>query len=133
MTSAETFLYDPLVDWSAAPKDPAEGGAGGEVAEVVAPVVKVAEIENPAAKDALLTIQGRLSGTLLGVLSQPSLPLSCEGHAQRLIIEATDKEKLGSMYVSMRNSCFQDHRQSFTSDTRDRAGLVASVALAIVL
>ena len=82
MTSAETFLYDPLVDWSS--------GSGGE---------KVAETENPAAKDALLTIQGRLSGTLLGVLSQPSLPLSCEGHAQRLIIEATDKENLGSMYV----------------------------------
>ena len=91
MTSAETFLYDPLVDWSAAPGGSKSGG-GGQGGSV-------AEIENPAAKDALLTIQGRLSGTLLGVLSQPSLPLSCEGHAQRLISEATDKEKLGSMYI----------------------------------
>eukprot|EP00955_Chlamydomonas_euryale_P099210 365203-Chlamydomonas_euryale.AAC.2 len=57
------------------------------------------QVENPAAKDALATIQGRLSGTLLGVLSQPSMPLSVQGQAQRLIGEAADKEKLGSMYI----------------------------------
>ena len=51
-----------------------------------------------AARDALATIDGRLSGTLVGVLSQPSLPLSCEGQAQRLIGEATDKENLAAMY-----------------------------------
>ncbi len=51
------------------------------------------------AKDALATIDGRLMGTLLGVRSQPSLPLSVEGHVARLVEEAMDKENLGSMYV----------------------------------
>ena len=42
---------------------------------------------------------GRLKGTLLGVASVPSLPLSCEGQAHRLIAEATDRENLGRMYI----------------------------------
>ncbi len=42
---------------------------------------------------------GRLTGTLLGVKSIPCLPLSPEGQAHRLIVEATDKENLGSMYI----------------------------------
>ncbi|GFH32778.1 uncharacterized protein HaLaN_32058, partial [Haematococcus lacustris] len=52
-----------------------------------------------AAKDALATIDGRLAGTLLGVRSLPSLPLSVEGHAARLMAEAMDKDNLGSMYI----------------------------------
>jgi phosphatidylinositol kinase/protein kinase (PI-3 family) len=51
------------------------------------------------AKDALHVMDGRLSGTLLGVLSTPSLPLSVEGQAARLIDEATDHENLGRMYI----------------------------------
>lgn len=51
------------------------------------------------AKDALAVMDGRLSGSLLGVLSQPSVPLSCEGHAHRLITDATDRENLGRMYI----------------------------------
>ena len=51
------------------------------------------------AKDALAVMEGRLSGTLLGVLSTPSLPLSVEGHVARLIEEATDHENLGKMYI----------------------------------
>lgn len=35
----------------------------------------------------------------MGVRSIPSLPLSCEGQAHRLISEAADKENLGSMYI----------------------------------
>lgn len=42
---------------------------------------------------------GRLTGTLLGVKSIPSLPLSAEGQAHRLIREATDKDNLGAMYI----------------------------------
>jgi len=42
---------------------------------------------------------GRLTGTLLGVSSMPSLPLSTEGQAHRLIEEATDKNNLGQMYI----------------------------------
>ena len=44
-------------------------------------------------------LTGRLTGTLLGILSIPSLPLSVEGQVHRLIEEATDKENLGKMYV----------------------------------
>jgi hypothetical protein len=51
------------------------------------------------AKDALVVMEGRLSGTLLGVASTPSLPLSCEGQAARLISEASDHENLGRMYI----------------------------------
>ena len=42
---------------------------------------------------------GRLHGTLLGVSSQPCMPLSVEGHAHRLIEEASSKENLGMMYI----------------------------------
>ncbi len=56
-------------------------------------------LSHAQAKDALATVEGRLSGTLLGVLSQPSLPLSAEGQAARLITEAVDKENLGRMYI----------------------------------
>lgn len=42
---------------------------------------------------------GRLTGTLIGVRSIPSLPLSAEGQAHRLLAEATDKENLGCMYI----------------------------------
>ena len=55
--------------------------------------------DNPHARDALATIEGRIRGTLLGVSSQPCMPLSAEGQAHRLIEEATDKENLGMMYI----------------------------------
>ena len=42
---------------------------------------------------------GRLTGTLLGVSSSPSLPLSAAGQAHRLIEEAIDRENLGQMYI----------------------------------
>ncbi len=51
------------------------------------------------AKDALSTLDGRLSGTLLGVSSTPCLQLSCEGQAARLIADAMDKESLARMYI----------------------------------
>ncbi|GAB4817356.1 hypothetical protein N2152v2_004402 [Parachlorella kessleri] len=80
MSVMDTFVHDPLVEWSRG-----------------APQRADAEAENPMAKDALATIEGRLMGTLLGVSSQPCLPLSVEGHAHRLIAEATDKENLGQI------------------------------------
>ena len=83
----DTFVHDPLVDWM--PRLPTAGRAGS----------KEAEQENPHAKDAMATMAGRLSGTLLGVLSRPCMPLSVEGHAHRLITEATGQENLGKMYI----------------------------------
>ncbi|KAL6746420.1 kinase-like domain-containing protein [Haematococcus lacustris] len=96
MTCAETFLYDPLVDWS---KGSGSRAAAAAAAASSASGEPVAEQENPMAKDALATIDGRLAGTLLGVRSLPSLPLSVEGHAARLMAEAMDKDNLGSMYI----------------------------------
>ncbi|KIZ00100.1 hypothetical protein MNEG_7860 [Monoraphidium neglectum] len=82
MTCAETFLADPLVEWTKQHR-----GAGQE-------------LDNPMAKDALATIEGRLSGTLLGVASIPtSQALSVEGQVARLISEAVDHENLGRMYI----------------------------------
>jgi serine/threonine-protein kinase ATR len=52
------------------------------------------------AKDALATIDGRLSGSLIGVVSLPAAPpLSVEGQVARLIAEAVDHENLGRMYI----------------------------------
>lgn len=51
------------------------------------------------ARDALTVMEGRLSGTIIGVRCSPSLPLSCEGQAARLLAEAADKENLARMYV----------------------------------
>lgn len=45
------------------------------------------------------TISGRVSGTLVGLLSAPGLPLSVEGQVARLIDEAADKDNLGRMYI----------------------------------
>jgi len=86
---AETFVHDPLVDWSW------KGGRGRGGAREA----EVGGIDNPAALDALKQIEGRIAGTLVGVSSAPSTALSVEGHAQRLIMEACSKRNLGSMYI----------------------------------
>lgn len=100
MTCAETFLHDPLVEWTKPARGAAAAAAGAAAGGGAAAAAEDAgEAENPMAKDALATIEGRLSGTLLGVAAAPSLPLSCEGQAARLIQEAVDKENLGSMYI----------------------------------
>mmetsp|Transcript_31909 Transcript_31909/g.75815 ORF Transcript_31909/g.75815 Transcript_31909/m.75815 type:complete len:304 (+) Transcript_31909:1273-2184(+) len=79
----ETFVHDPLVEWDKSSSSKSSG----------------TELENPQARDALRITEGRLNGTLIGVSSQPSLPLSPEGHAHRLIEEAVDRENLGRMYI----------------------------------
>ena len=85
LSIAETFVHDPLVDWSwKGSRSNAESGVFGST---------------QAALDALSQIQGRIAGTLIGVSSAPSLTLSVEGHVHRLIQEATDHENLGHMYI----------------------------------
>jgi len=83
----ETFVHDPLVEWDrpAMRSGPSSRATG--------------DSENLQARDALRITDGRLSGTLIGVSSRPSLPLSPEGHAHRLIEEAIDRENLGRMYI----------------------------------
>lgn len=125
LSVAETFVYDPFVDWSGnalkrvqSKNNPGgggqstgksshhqqqqggennPGGGGGNASHHHN--VDVQNVDNPMARDALRTMEGRLTGTLIGVDSTPSLPLSCEGQAHRLIVEATDRRKLGSMYI----------------------------------
>jgi serine/threonine-protein kinase ATR len=88
----DAFLHDPLVEWTQRKGKGAAGGAG--------PAPGAGEGgDNPAARDALATIEGRLRGTLLGVRSRPCMPLSVEGHAHRLILEAANKENLAILYL----------------------------------
>jgi len=99
----ETFVHDPLVEWSrgaaaaaalsiggrnaaAAAGGGGGGGAGGEA-------------DNPQTQDAMATMRGRLTGTLLGVRSAPCLPLAVPGQVARLIDEATDRGNLADMYI----------------------------------
>lgn len=101
----ETFVHDPLMEWHGHEAKPE------------------AETFNPMAQDALTTMQGanqtdrqslcvlhfqskqmhnvpgRLTGTLLGVLSRPSMPLSVEGQVQQLVAEASSKDNLAQMYI----------------------------------
>ena len=81
MTVLETFIHDPLVEWTKAHKS-----SGGEV-------------RNPQAQRAIANITARLQGVVVGVNAAPSLPLSVEGQARRLIAEAVSHKNLGKMYI----------------------------------
>lgn len=105
LTIMESFVHDPLVEWVNKEQRRAIKNAhqnannmgmnkGVETAAGNGP-----EVSNPQAKDALLTIDGRLRGTLLGVSSRPCMPLSVQGHVDRLIQEAGSKENLSKMYI----------------------------------
>jgi serine/threonine-protein kinase ATR len=87
----DTFVHDPLVEWVT------EGGGKGKGAAGAGAGAEGGD--NPKARDALATIEGRLRGTLLGVSSRPCMPLSVEGHTHRLILEASDKSNLARMYI----------------------------------
>jgi serine/threonine-protein kinase ATR len=112
MACLETFLADPLVEWSkhsrrntasAAAALAAALGNGSSSASAAHNAAAVAAAEEMLIRmqgqDALRTAAGRVAGTLLGVLCVPSPPTSVEGHAARLIEEATDLERLGSMFI----------------------------------
>lgn len=81
MTVLETFIHDPLVEWTKTQKS-----SGGEV-------------QNPHAQRAITNIKARLQGVVVGVKATPSLPLSVEGQARRLIAEAVSLSNLGKMYI----------------------------------
>ncbi|UPR01432.1 phosphatidylinositol kinase [Chloropicon primus] len=79
----ETFVHDPLVEWTH------HGTQAGAQASTT----------NTYARQAMANIASRLSGVVVGVNANPSLPLSAEGQTDRLIAEATSKENLGMMYI----------------------------------
>ncbi|MCO5595170.1 hypothetical protein L7F22_049209 [Adiantum nelumboides] len=81
MSVLETFIHDPLVEWTKSHKSSG------------------IEVKNPHAQRALVNIKARLQGVVVGVGAAPSLPLSVEGQAHQLIAEAVSHENLGRMYI----------------------------------
>ncbi|CAN6463926.1 unnamed protein product [Victoria cruziana] len=81
MSVLETFIHDPLVEWTKSHKSSG------------------VEVDNPHAQKAISNIEGRLQGVVVGVAAAPSLPLAVEGQAQRLIAEAVSHKNLGEMYI----------------------------------
>jgi serine/threonine-protein kinase ATR len=95
MSVLETFVHDPLVEWSKAVKSGA-GTRGGDAAKAAG---RDETAEQERGKEALEKIRSRLEGVVVGVGSAPSLPLSPQGQARRLIEEATSRKSLGAMYI----------------------------------
>lgn len=81
MSVLETFIHDPLVEWTKSHKSSGT------------------EVENPHAQRAISNIEARLQGVVVGVGAAPSLPLAVEGQARRLIAEAVSHKNLGKMYI----------------------------------
>ncbi|WCJ39936.1 Serine/threonine-protein kinase ATR [Euphorbia peplus] len=81
MSVLETFIHDPLVEWTKSHKSSG------------------IEVQNPHAQRAINNIEARLQGIVVGVGAAPSLPLAVEGQARRLIAEAVSHKNLGKMYI----------------------------------
>ncbi|OWM80452.1 serine/threonine-protein kinase ATR isoform X2 [Punica granatum] len=81
MSVLETFIHDPLVEWTKSHKSSG------------------VEVQNPHAQRAISNIEARLQGVVVGVGAAPSLPLAVEGQARRLIAEAVSLKNLGKMYI----------------------------------
>ncbi|GMH13512.1 hypothetical protein Nepgr_015353 [Nepenthes gracilis] len=79
MSVLETFIHDPLVEWTKSHKSSG------------------VEVQNPHAQRAISNIEARLQGVVVGVAAAPSLPLAVEGQARRLIAEAVSHKNLGKM------------------------------------
>ena len=73
MSVLETFVHDPLVEWTRVSRnDAARGHRSGTSSSA-------------RGKDALEKIRSRLEGVVVGVGAAPSLPLSPQGQARRLV------------------------------------------------
>ncbi|XP_021753008.1 serine/threonine-protein kinase ATR-like isoform X1 [Chenopodium quinoa] len=81
MSVLETFIHDPLVEWTKSHKSSG------------------VEVQNPHAQRAISNIEARLQGIVVGVAAAPSLPLAVEGQARRLTAEAVSHKNLGRMYI----------------------------------
>ncbi|KAH9611817.1 hypothetical protein KSS87_006760 [Heliosperma pusillum] len=81
MSVLETFIHDPLVEWTKSHKSSG------------------VEVQNPHAQRAISNIEARLQGVVVGVAAAPSLPLAVEGQARRLIAEAVSHTNLGKIFL----------------------------------
>ncbi|KAA8546139.1 hypothetical protein F0562_020967 [Nyssa sinensis] len=79
MSVLETFIHDPLVEWTKSHKSSG------------------VEVQNPHAQRAISNIEARLRGVVVRVGAPPSLPLAVEGQARCLIAEAVSHKNLGKM------------------------------------
>ncbi|KAJ6937213.1 hypothetical protein NC652_011767 [Populus alba x Populus x berolinensis] len=84
MSVLETFIHDPLVEWTKSHKSSG------------------VEVQNPHAQRAINNIEARLQGVVVGVGAAPSLPLAVEGQARRLIAEAVSHKNLGKICFILR-------------------------------
>ncbi|GER42368.1 serine/threonine-protein kinase ATR [Striga asiatica] len=83
MSVLETFIHDPLVEWT---KHHKSSGV---------------EVQNPHAQRAISNMEARLQGVVVGVGAAPSLPLAVEGQALRLIAEAVSLKNLGKIIADI--------------------------------
>lgn len=83
MSIVKPFVYDPLVSWSKNAKSDQ-----GE-----------AEVTNGQAVEHIRNIELRLQGSYKSRGKTYSVPLSCEGQANNLILEATSIDNLSQMYM----------------------------------
>ena len=98
MSVLDTFVHDPLLEWTRAAAKQQQQQGGGGAAHVA--VALAAGGEDLAKSLELLTrIRSRLEGVVVGVGAAPSLPLSTAGQARRLIEEAVNLDNLGRMYI----------------------------------
>lgn len=77
LTNLETFLHDPLVEWSKSKKL----------------VNQTSDITNEQASKILKIVERKLSGYI------ELESFSCEGQVEKLIQHATDKKNLSEMYI----------------------------------
>jgi serine/threonine-protein kinase ATR len=75
MSVLETFVHDPLVEWTRGKSSSNQSNTN--------------VVSQRKAKEALENIGARLEGVVVGVGAAPSLPLSTSGQVRRLIEEAT--------------------------------------------
>ena len=85
MSVLETFVHDPLVEWTRGKSSSNQSNTN--------------VVSQRKAKEALENIGARLEGVVVGVGAAPSLPLSTSGQVRRLIEEATSLVNLASMYI----------------------------------
>ncbi|KAE8721412.1 Serine/threonine-protein kinase ATR [Hibiscus syriacus] len=102
MSVLETFILDPLVEWTKSHKSSG------------------VEVQNPHAQRALSIIEARLQGVLVGVGAAPSLPLAVEG--QRLIAEAVSHKNLGKK--CKRSAVCGLHLQASAAEEADQKSAV---------
>lgn len=85
MSIVKPFVYDPLVSW---PRN-----------QVVKSDQSEAERTNGQAVEHIRNIELRLQGSYKSRGKTYSVPLSCEGQANNLILEATSIDNLSQMYI----------------------------------